>query len=94
MSDISQVIYHAVNIMSKCFGCIKIEIIDTKMTSNGVRISIYSGVKKHIVYLKHSMAEDICIYGESLANDIIYQVIMEDAMLLERKLKLDKINKL
>lgn len=89
--EITKVIYHAVKIMSQTFGGINIEILDKEMVNNGVRILIDSGVKKHRVLLKHEMAEDICFYGESVANTIVYEAIKDDYKQLERKLKLNEI---
>lgn len=94
MSEITNIIYYAVKKMSRCFGGVNIVIVDNEMINNGVTIVIDSGVKKHRMFLQHSLAEDICIYGENIANEIVFKIIKQDFVLLERKLKLDKINKL
>lgn len=102
---ISKVILQAVEVLKKSFGGVDIEILDTDMIRKhnnplypsgylGISIFIYSGFRKHRVFFTYSNAEDILFYGQHVADQFIYDIIKEDIPQLERKLKLDKINKL
>jgi len=84
--EISPIIYGAINIMERCFGGTKIEIIgddmyrlsptnEKKIGLLGIDIKI-NGVN---VFLGcESMAEPICEYGEIVAEGFIFNV-MKDA---------------
>jgi len=112
---ISQNILSAVEILKQCFGGIEIKILDTEMTRQypdnfiplgylGVSILIDSGVKKHKVFFKNQIAEDILFsvispikVADSFMIDIIggdLPMIIKKFTNLKRKLKLQKLNEI
>ena len=103
--EISPIVLEAVKMMRKSFGGVEIEIISKEMVRSspnqyapvgnlGVTVSIYSGFRHHRLFLGYQLSEDMVFYGQHIADDVVGKVMLPDLLLLERKLKLDKINKL
>jgi hypothetical protein len=107
--EISQTILKTVELLKKCLdGLVTVEIMDTKISRKfpdantslgylGVTILINSGIKMHKVFLSQQRAEDI-LFGsvnpELMAKEFMMIVIKDDILLLERKMKLEKIIKI
>jgi len=103
---ISQVVIEAVESMKKSFGGVEIKILDKEMSRTppsqyakighlGINISMYiTGVRHHKLFLTYQTCEDILMYGPHIADSIIAKVFHPDFERVERKMKLDKINKI
>jgi hypothetical protein len=107
--EISQMILKTVELLKNVFlEWITVEIMDTKMSRKfpdaytplgylGITILIDTGVRKHRVFLKNQVCEDI-LFGsvnpELMAEKFMMIVIKDDILLLERKMKLEKLSKI
>ena len=96
---IPSIVLRAVEIMKLCFGGIDIDILDNDMvrkeSSLKLGITVLMSIdygNKHRVFLGYQECEDICTYGESVANEYVYLIIKDDFVKIQRKLKLQKIN--
>lgn len=99
----SDIILNAINILRNCIDGIQIEILDSEMNRKypdnfnpigylGVSISIdLKDFKKYNIFFKYQIAEDICIYGENVAMSYLFDIIKDDFIKFERKLKLEQL---
>jgi hypothetical protein len=94
--EIPLIIWNAINVLRKSFNGTEIEILDTEMIRAkegylGVHISIYIINKYYRVFLKFNLAEDIFVYGQRVADEFIFNIIKDDFIKSQRKMKLEKI---
>jgi hypothetical protein len=94
----SLIIFGAVEIMKTSFGGTDVKIISQEMYRNqsdnttligilGVDIEI-EGYK---VFLSYSIAEDMCLYGQHVADNFVFNILKGD---YKRKIRKEKIKEI
>ena len=93
-----EIILKAIEILKKTFGGTKVELISSKLERSSPSTSYPCGylfvelkIEGETTLLSYTTAEDILVYGETIAQEVVYPCIAEKYKLYERKLKIKKI---
>jgi hypothetical protein len=97
-TDISPVIYSAIEILKKSFGGTNIELVSFAMYRNSNnQLGVLIRVEGILSFLGcESNAEDICTYGIKIAEQYVFNISKESDYInkMKRKIRIKKINEI
>lgn len=95
-TDISPVIYAAIEVLKKSFGGTNIELVSSEMyRNNHNQLGVLIRVEGILSFLGcESNAEVICTYGIKIAEDYVFNILKDYINKMKRKIRTLKINEI